>query len=147
MLKVTVDTNVIISALLKKDSVPAKAMSYVLNNCQLYISRYILDELEEVLKRPKIRLVVGWDNNRIKRYLAGLEEVGILVKHPPVMEIVKEDPTDNNILACAVSAQVDYLITGDNHLIQLRRYEEIKIVSPSEFLMVCRMIGNINSNR
>ena len=136
MLKVTVDTNVIISALLKKDSVPAKVVSHILNECQLCISRYILEELEDVLKRPKIKSVIGWDDNRIKRYLVGLEEASTLLEHPPILKIVKEDPSDDNILACAVSAQVDYLITGDNHLIQLGIYKGIQIISPSEFLTV-----------
>ena len=94
------------------------------------------DKLEEVLKRPKIKSVIGWDNNRIKRYLAGLEEASILVEHPPILEIVKEDPTDDHILACAVAARVDYLITGDNHLMQLGNYKGIQIVSPSEFLII-----------
>jgi len=134
MLKITIDSNVIISALLKKDSVPAKVVLYVLSNCQLYTSRYILEELEDVLKRPKIKRVIGWDNNRINRYLAGLEEASILLEHPPMLEIIKEDPTDNNILACAIAAQVDYIITGDNHLMQLGNFEGIQIVSPSEFL-------------
>jgi len=79
MLKITVDSNVIISSLLKNDSVPARVISYILNECQLYISQFILDELEEVLKRPKVKSVVGWNTNRIELYLAGLEEAGIMV--------------------------------------------------------------------
>lgn len=136
MLKITVDSNVIISSLLKKDSVPARVISYILNECQLYISQFILDELEEVLKRPKVKSVVGWNTNRIELYLAGLEEAGIMVNNLPELKLISEDPSDNNVLACAVAARVDYLISGDNHLRKLGSYEGIKILSPSEFLEI-----------
>ena len=136
MLKITVDTNVIISALLKSDSVPARVVSYVLDECQLCISRYILDELEDVLKRPKVKRVLGWNKERIQIYLAGIEEASILIVDPPVLKVITQDPYDDNILACAVAAQVDYLVSGDGHLKRLGSYEGIQIVSPSEFLNI-----------
>ncbi len=109
MPKITVDTNVIISSLLKGDSIPARVMSYILDECQLCISQFILDELERVLKRPKVKSVIGWSGSRIQRYLAGLEETGMLVDNLPELRVVSEDPSDDNVLACAVAAQVDYL--------------------------------------
>lgn len=49
--------------------------------------------------------------------------------------IVKNDPSDNKILECAITAEADYIVTGDkNHLLPLKRYKNTKIVSPSEFL-------------
>ena len=136
MPKITVDTNVIISSLLKGDSIPARVMSYVLDECQLCISQFILDELERVLKRPKVKSVISWSNNKIQRYLTGLEEASMLVDDLPELRVVTEDPSDDNVLACAVAAQVDYLITGDNHLKQLESYGGIQIISPSEFLAI-----------
>lgn len=136
MLKVTVDTNVIISALLKSDSVPARVVSYVLDECQLCISRYILDELDDVLKKPKVKRVLGWSKERIQRYLAGLEEASILIVDPPLLKVITQDPYDDNVLACAVAAQANYLVSGDVHLRQLGSYRRIQIVSPSEFLAI-----------
>ncbi len=136
MPKITVDTNVIISSLLKGDSIPARVMSYILDECQLCISQFILDELERVLKRPKVKSVISWSNNKIQRYLTGLEEASMLVDDLPELRVVTEDPSDDNVLACAVAAQVDYLITGDNHLKQLESYGGIQIISPSEFLAI-----------
>lgn len=47
----------------------------------------------------------------------------------------KNDPSDNRILECAITAEADYIVTGDkNHLLPLKRYKNIRILSPSEFL-------------
>ena len=50
--------------------------------------------------------------------------------------IVKEDEDDNRVLECAETANVDYIISGDEHLLKLRNYKNVKIVSPKKFLEV-----------
>ena len=52
------------------------------------------------------------------------------------LDVVKEDPSDNRVLECAVSAGSDYIVTGDKDLLRLGRYDAIQIVSVSEFLNV-----------
>ncbi len=49
---------------------------------------------------------------------------------------VKEDPYDNMVLECAVEARVDYVVSGDGHLLKLGRFEDIPILSPAQFLEV-----------
>ncbi|MDD5621849.1 MAG: putative toxin-antitoxin system toxin component, PIN family [Actinomycetota bacterium] len=50
------------------------------------------------------------------------------------IEIIKDDPDDNKFIECAVTNRADYIISGDNHLLNLRECRNIKILSPKEFL-------------
>ena len=52
------------------------------------------------------------------------------------LKIIKEDEDDNRILECAELVKVDYIITGDEHLLDLRSFKSIRIVSPKEFLQI-----------
>ena len=47
---------------------------------------------------------------------------------------VKDDPDDDKIIECAVEGRVDYIITQDNHLLKMNGFEDIKIITPREFL-------------
>lgn len=50
------------------------------------------------------------------------------------IKVVKDDPDDNKFIECAVTNKANYIISGDNHLLNLRHYEDIRILSPKEFL-------------
>jgi len=50
-----------------------------------------------------------------------------------VINAIKEDPEDNKILAAAVAGKADYIISGDAHLLGLKSYEGIEIVTPNGF--------------
>jgi predicted nucleic acid-binding protein len=50
--------------------------------------------------------------------------------------LINEDPTDNSVLDCAVEAGADYLVTGDRHLLRLKKCGNIKIVNPQQLLSV-----------
>lgn len=54
------------------------------------------------------------------------------------LDIIKEDPPDNRILECAVSAGADYIVTGDKDVLRLGRYDSIRILTVADFLDVMR---------
>jgi len=54
------------------------------------------------------------------------------------LSIVKEDPDDNKILECAKEGRVDYIITQDEHLLKLKKFENIPILKPDDFLKLLR---------
>jgi len=58
----------------------------------------------------------------------------ILVEPEEEVEMIKEDPDDNKFLECSLKANADYMISGDQHLLGLRRFKSIEIISPKEFL-------------
>jgi putative PIN family toxin of toxin-antitoxin system len=62
-----------------------------------------------------------------------IEELGEMVIPEKRIIVIKKDPDDNRILECALAADADLIISGDNHLLELMKYKNIQIVSPSEF--------------
>ncbi|GAJ01716.1 unnamed protein product [marine sediment metagenome] len=75
-------------------------------------------------------------NREIKELLNLFKrKVNILYKPITIkIALVKNYPDDNKFIECAVTNKADYIISGDNHLLSLREYENIKILSPKEFL-------------
>jgi predicted nucleic acid-binding protein len=66
--------------------------------------------------------------------LSVLWRTGRLVSPQITVHAVPDDPDDNRILECALEAQVGFLISGDRHLLALRNYKSITIVSPRQFI-------------
>ena len=54
------------------------------------------------------------------------------------LDVVKEDPDDNKILECAKDGKAEFIITKDNHLLKLKQFESIKIITPEDFLKLYR---------
>lgn len=104
---------------------------------QLCLSAEIIEETAGLLVRPKIT-----DRYRRKPYAAqafcsGLAAGAVLVHDLPALEAVPLDPKDDMVIATAVAAEAEYLVTGDRrHLLVLGQYEGIRIVSPRAFLEV-----------
>lgn len=62
--------------------------------------------------------------------------IATLVEPVEKLNIVKEDPDDNMVLECAKAGKVDYIVSNDKHLLKLKEFEGIKIVTPKEFLQI-----------
>lgn len=130
MLRVVLDTNVLISAILfggKPRQVLEKAIS---REIQLCISESILEELQGVLLRPKF----DYTPEAVQIILTEIISISDFVNPLKTLRVVSEDAEDNRILECAVEAEANFLITGDIHLLRLRRYRGVKILSPGAFL-------------
>ncbi|MCJ7728066.1 MAG: putative toxin-antitoxin system toxin component, PIN family [Actinobacteria bacterium] len=98
---------------------------------QLCISGEILEEYLEVLSR------LGLACEPELKGLLNLFKKQVNILYKPILikiEIIKDDPDDNKFIECAVTNKADYIISGDNHLLNLREYGNIKILSPKEFL-------------
>jgi putative PIN family toxin of toxin-antitoxin system len=132
MMRVVIDTNVLVSALLFGGT-PGKLVElWKMARIQPFISREIIAELLRVLAYPKFELT-----QKEIEYLLYVEvlphfEVTAI---PTGSVIVKKDPSDDMFLRCAVAAEADAIITGDSHLLSLKSYKKIPILSPSQFLM------------
>jgi putative PIN family toxin of toxin-antitoxin system len=137
--RLVVDTNVLVSALLAGSSLPAHLITlWREGRFDLLTSAAQLDELMRVTRYPKIR-------ERLTPALAGrlineLREVAIVVENlPQVMVCV--DPFDNYLLAMAAAGGADFIVTGDKRdLLGLRLYEGIRIVAVREFLEMNRRL-------
>jgi len=124
------DTNVLLSAL-GWNGPERKVYELCLQGeLLLYISRAMLEELLRVLDYPKFgfpRLHKIW-------FVEDLLRIAEVVEAPALPPIVKDDPADDHVLACAAAAAADYLITGDKHLLRLNTYGSTVICSASAFL-------------
>jgi len=100
----------------------------------LYTAEEILGEAREVVLRPRIRNKYHLTETAVDRALAEARTTATLVINLSHLDIVKDDPDDNVILACALKARANYLVSYDPHLTKLREYEGIKILTPKEFM-------------
>ncbi|MFW5983596.1 MAG: putative toxin-antitoxin system toxin component, PIN family [Halobacteria archaeon] len=128
-MKIVLDTNVYVSATLSKGN-----PYYVLDSAErgetdLYISPFILHEIEDVLDRDKI----PFEEEDTERFVDKVLTIATVVTPDDKPDVVEDDPSDNRILACALEADADYIVSGDRHLFELGGYEGIEIMEPTEF--------------
>jgi putative PIN family toxin of toxin-antitoxin system len=132
VLRVTVDTNIIISALNFSGS-PLRILEMAAEGAiRLAVSDNILNEVERVLRRPKF----GWSQERIDAAVRQISGFAEHVEPKQRIDIVKEDPTDNRIIECAAASGSEYLVTGDRHLLKIGQYQGVKMTTPSEFVEI-----------
>lgn len=127
--RIVADTNVYISALNfagTADEVLALGRAGAID---VFISQPILDEVADVLTR-KFR----WTATRVREARRAIASFVSLVSPGEVIKVIREDEPDNRILECAVAADAEAVVTGDQHLLKLKRFRGIAIVSPREFL-------------
>lgn len=125
MIRVLVDTNIVISALLFPQSAPAQAMALVLDEQRLVLTDWIVDELHEVVGRKRPDLLVALD-----ALLAGIDYE---LAAPGDRSVPIADPKDQPILDAAVAGDVDVIVTGDKVFLSLA-LERPRILTAREFL-------------
>jgi putative PIN family toxin of toxin-antitoxin system len=129
--KVVLDTNVLISAIMfggKSRDILEMGIS---GKIKIAVSQDILKELAEVLIGKKFRTPIAF----VQQTIHELSEIAELVIVTDKINAVKNDPDDNRILECAVSAKADYIVSGDSDLVTLKNFKKIKILSPGNFLL------------
>jgi len=131
--RLVIDSNVLISALLADASLPAQLIVlWRRGRFDLLTAAEQLDELMRVTRYPKIR-------ERLAPALAGrlindLRAIAVIVDRLPVVD-VSADPNDNYLLAIAAAGSADFLVTGDKRdLLGIEVYEGTKIVTVRDFL-------------
>lgn len=133
-MKITVDTNVLISATFWHGA-SDKIIERVENKkIELVISREIIGEFKKVLGYKEIRDKIKDKNLEMKRSVEKIISISTVVKPKEKFKVVKEDPDDNKIIECAFSGKVHYIISQDRHLLDLKEFKGIKIITPKEFL-------------
>ena len=131
-LRVVLDTNVLISSLLLKNSPPFRVVELIFERSILLRSEPTLSELQEVLGRKKFNKYLTFEERQVflSKFLAQSELVEIS------QEInVCRDPKDNKFLELAVNGNASFIITGDDDLLVLNPFRDIQIVTPQDFLI------------
>lgn len=134
MKKVVFDTNTLISGLLW-DGNEARVIEKAENKeIRLFISPEMIEELEKVLKREKFCKKLEGKEYTVDKAVSKIALIATLIKPTRKINVIKEDPEDNRVLECAVSAKVDIIVSGDSHLLDLKDYSGIDIITASEFI-------------
>ncbi len=125
------DTNVVISAVLLPRSVPRKAFDLAFIQGIVLVSESTLDELDEVLRRPRFERYIPEDE-RLQFLTNFIRDTTVI----EVSEIITDcrDPKDNKFLELAVSGCATCIISGDADLLVLHPFHSIPVMTPNEFV-------------
>jgi len=142
MIKVVVDTNVLVSGLISPKGSPAKIIdSWQKRKFVLVTSKATLKELKKVLNYSKIAKNYHLDQEKVDEYIKGFWAFSEVCSPTKKISVVKNDPEDNKFIEAAVTAKTDFIVSGDRHLLELSEYQGIKILTVKEF---CLKLENTN---
>ena len=128
--KATLDTNILISALGWRGN-PKKVFDKIIRGeVELVISDEQFSEFSGALEYPKFQFT----EEQKDRFKALIFELATFVKPVEKIDVIKEDPDDNIILEAAVAGNVEYIVSGDPDLLELKEFRWIKIRTAREFL-------------
>lgn len=129
--RVVLDTNLLVSASLRRNSVPRQVFDLAFRHGEVLTSTDTLAELKEVLTRKKFDRYVSEDKRL--RFLANFLHLSTPIRiTKPV--VACRDPKDDKFLALAVSGGAEYLVSGDMDLLTLHPFHGVSIVTPTDFL-------------
>jgi uncharacterized protein len=128
-LKAVFDTNIFVSALAMPGGQAERAIDLVLDaRVNLYISKEIIHEVLGVLAQKFSK-----GPEELSRTAVFLSELGELVVPRKKLAVLDDEP-DNRILECAATGNADVIVTGDRAMLNLKNYQDIRIVSLRQFL-------------
>ncbi len=133
-MRVVLDTNVIISALLWSGAPNQILQLAEAGQLTICLNQSILDELIGVLRRRKFQRRLQAVGKSVDEMLSALLPLVQVYAPATAPGAVPEDPDDEMFIACALSAGATFVISGDEHLLALQKYEQIRIVTPTQFL-------------
>lgn len=129
---VVIDTNVLISALLKPISIPRKVLIKTLRQGILLESKQTFSEIETRIYRKKFD---KYTTNKLRDdFLRSLSSQCAWIEPTEAITDCTADPDDNRFLELALAGQAAYIVTGDSDLLDMHPYQGIQILSPADFL-------------
>ena len=135
-MRLVLDTNVLLSALLSTNSPPAQILAlWRSRKFDVLTTDAQIDELSRVTRYPKIRARLAPALSG--RLLNRLRDLAVLVQKLPKIDM-SPDPDDNYLLALAQAGQAQFLVTGDKPLLAMKRYKSTLIITPPVFLAMLK---------
>lgn len=144
LVRAVIDTNVLVSGIANAGGEAGRiATALRAADFELVISKSILDEVANVLRREHVRQeLVDLDENEIATVVQDLRELADVVPGSYIdVDMVPADPNDNHVVACALEGLADYLVTRDQGLLELHfkrvaAHRRVSMMSPRAFLQV-----------
>jgi putative PIN family toxin of toxin-antitoxin system len=136
-MKAVLDTNILVSATFWNGDPYRIVIRAEKGDFELLLSPEIIREFTEVLNYDDIRRKILDKDLSFRLTVAKITSVAKIISPTVKLNIVKEDPDDNKILECALAGKADYMVTNDRHLLTLKQFRGIPIVTAREFLEAC----------
>lgn len=130
--RIIIDTNVLLSGLLWHGT-PHALLNHVRSGAaELVMSHALLDELADVISRRKFASILARTTRTPERILSEMQALAEIVIAPPLPLPVCRDPDDDAVLACALAAHADWIVSGDDDLLTLKEFQHIPIITAAE---------------
>jgi putative PIN family toxin of toxin-antitoxin system len=135
-MRLVLDTNTVISALLWR-GVPHRLFAAARERTAgFFTSPVLLAELEEVLGRQKLASAVAASRLTPRQLASRYRGLATVIQPAPIAPTVLADPDDDYVLACALAARADVIVSGDSHLLDLGSYQGMSIVTAATCLRI-----------
>jgi putative PIN family toxin of toxin-antitoxin system len=131
-MRVVADTNVVVSGLLWRGN-PRRVLDAARDGIiELFTSIALLEELEDVLSRERFAPRLEAAKVTARELVLGYAALATVVESSSIEPVILADPDDDAVLACALAAQCEVITSGDSHLLDLKQYKEVRILTPSQ---------------
>jgi putative PIN family toxin of toxin-antitoxin system len=130
LIKVVLDTNILISAIVFGGKPRELLEAAIKGKIQLLLTEEIIEEMRGVLEGKKFQFP-GEITDLIVHEIESFAEI---VKPKERLKVIENDPEDNRVLECARESKADYIVSGDFHLLGIKEFAGTKILMPGEFL-------------
>lgn len=136
MFRAVLDANVMISAAIQPKGASGRILRSLLERFtfELVVSPAILAEVRRSLSYPKVRKYIKISEEDLDLWVTSIELIALPVDGNLRLHVVAADPDDNRYIEAAVEGLAQFVVTGDKHLLALKSYENIRIVTPRMFL-------------
>jgi putative PIN family toxin of toxin-antitoxin system len=132
---VVLDTNTVISGLFWKGA-PRRVLDLARDGLiSLFTSPELLAELGDVVGREKFKSRLALAEVTVDELVYGYSALAQTIYPAKLKPVIKTDPDDDKVLACAKAAKANWIVSGDSHLLQLKKFGRIPIISANELLV------------
>jgi putative PIN family toxin of toxin-antitoxin system len=132
--RAVLDTNVVVAGLLWQGPPQKILLRAMEGKVMLATSPALLSELEGVLHRSKFARQIAKQQLSIQALLLRYAELARVVMPAAIPPVILNDPDDDQVLACALAAKAQLIVSGDSDLLSLGEYQGIRIAGPAAAL-------------
>lgn len=131
-MRLVLDTNTVLSGLLWQGTPGQLIEAAKQQKVDLFSSTPLLAELHGVITRAKFANALAGRGLQVQTLFEGYAALVQLIVPANITPVVLRDPADNAVLACALAAHADWIVSGDAHLLDLKQYQNIPIISAAQ---------------
>ena len=144
-MRAVIDTNVLLSGLLWGGPPNGLLRHVRVGTVTLMSSPTLLAELSDVIKRAKFDAILERTGTSSERLLAEVRRLAKVIEPPPLSQPICRYPDDDHVLALALAANADVIVSGDNDLLSLGNFEGIQIIGPAEAVALIEAKGETSA--